>query len=45
MAHWTKFEKETEKEMKKLIKSISGIEDEEDPNFQAAMKFASSNFR
>lgn len=45
MAHWTEFEKETEKETKKLIRRISGIEDEDDQNFQLAVKFAWSNFR
>ncbi|KAL1023411.1 hypothetical protein UPYG_G00040520 [Umbra pygmaea] len=44
-AHWTKFEKETEKEVKNLIKQISGIQDEEDLNFQLALKFTWSNFR
>ncbi|KAG8003493.1 Gamma-tubulin complex component 5 [Nibea albiflora] len=45
MAHWTTFEKETERETKRLIRCISGVEDEEDPNFQLALKFAWSNFR
>ncbi|TWW57512.1 Gamma-tubulin complex component 5 [Takifugu flavidus] len=45
MAHWTEFEKETEKETKKLIRCISGVEDEGDQNFQLAVKFAWSNFR
>lgn len=45
MAHWTEFEKETEKETKKLIKCISGVEDEDEQNFQLAVKFAWSNFR
>eukprot|EP00064_Thunnus_orientalis_P012123 superscaffoldBa00001818_g12157 len=45
MAHWSTFEKETEREIKKLISCISGIEDEEDQNFQLALKFAWSNFR
>lgn len=45
MAHWTEFEKETEKETKKLIRCISGVEDEDDQNFQLAVKFAWSNFR
>lgn len=45
MAHWTEFEKETEKETKKLIRCISGVEDEEDQNFQLAVKFAWTNFR
>uniref|UniRef100_A0A4W4GMR4 Gamma-tubulin complex component n=1 Tax=Electrophorus electricus TaxID=8005 RepID=A0A4W4GMR4_ELEEL len=45
MAHWTKFEKELDKEVRKLIMHLSGIPDEEDPNFQMALKFAWSNFR
>lgn len=46
MAHWSTFEKETERETKKLIRCISGLEeDEEDQNFQLALKFAWSNFR
>uniref|UniRef100_A0A8C6PLX6 Gamma-tubulin complex component n=1 Tax=Nothobranchius furzeri TaxID=105023 RepID=A0A8C6PLX6_NOTFU len=45
MAHWSTFEKETEKETKKLIRSISKIEDEEDQNFQSALKFTWSNFK
>uniref|UniRef100_A0A674EAR3 Gamma-tubulin complex component n=1 Tax=Salmo trutta TaxID=8032 RepID=A0A674EAR3_SALTR len=44
-AHWTKFEKETEEEVKNLVKQISGIQDEEDQNFQLALKFTWSNFR
>lgn len=45
MAHWTAFEKETEKETKKLVRCLSEIEDEEDQNFQLALKFAWSNFK
>uniref|UniRef100_H2MMV5 Gamma-tubulin complex component n=1 Tax=Oryzias latipes TaxID=8090 RepID=H2MMV5_ORYLA len=45
MAHWSIFEKETEKETKRLIGLISGIEDEEDQNFQRALKFTWSNFK
>uniref|UniRef100_A0A4W6DYG2 Gamma-tubulin complex component n=1 Tax=Lates calcarifer TaxID=8187 RepID=A0A4W6DYG2_LATCA len=45
MAHWSTFEKETERETKKLIRCISGVDDEEDQNFQLALKFAWSNFR
>lgn len=45
MAHWTAFEKETEKETKKLVRYLSEIEDEEDQNFQLALKFAWSNFK
>lgn len=45
MAHWTAFEKETEKETKKLVRCLGEIEDEEDQNFQLALKFAWSNFK
>nr|XP_006639200.1 PREDICTED: gamma-tubulin complex component 5 isoform X1 [Lepisosteus oculatus] len=45
MAHWTKFEKDLEIDTKRLIKLISGIQDEEDQNFQMALKFAWTNFR
>ncbi|XP_034036508.1 gamma-tubulin complex component 5 isoform X2 [Thalassophryne amazonica] len=45
MSHWSTFEKETEKETRKLIRCISGIEDEDDQNFQLGLKFAWSNFR
>nr|XP_057930124.1 gamma-tubulin complex component 5 isoform X2 [Doryrhamphus excisus] len=48
MAHWSTFEKETERETKKLIRCVCGLaedEDEEEPNFQLALKFAWSNFR
>ncbi|XP_028855968.1 gamma-tubulin complex component 5 isoform X2 [Denticeps clupeoides] len=45
MSHLTKFEKDLDREVKNLIKHTSGIDDEEDHNFQAALKFAWSNFR
>ncbi|CAL9695967.1 unnamed protein product [Knipowitschia caucasica] len=45
MTHWTTFERETEKESKKLISHMTGIEDEDDQNFQLALKFAWSNFK
>ncbi|KAM4574151.1 gamma-tubulin complex component 5 [Fundulus diaphanus] len=45
MAHWSTFEKETERETKRLIRCISGVQDEEDQNFQLALKFAWSNFK
>ncbi|KAJ7993358.1 hypothetical protein DPEC_G00271590 [Dallia pectoralis] len=44
-AHWSKFEIETEREVKNLIRQISGIQDEQDQNFQLALKFTWSNFR
>lgn len=45
MAHWSTFEKETERETKSLIGCITGVEDEEDQNYQLALKFAWTNFR
>uniref|UniRef100_A0A8C6TEY5 Gamma-tubulin complex component n=1 Tax=Neogobius melanostomus TaxID=47308 RepID=A0A8C6TEY5_9GOBI len=45
MAHWSTFEKETERETKRLISHMTGIEDEDDQNFQLALKFAWSNFK
>ncbi|XP_034736673.1 gamma-tubulin complex component 5 isoform X2 [Etheostoma cragini] len=45
MAHWSTFEKETERETKALIRCISGVEDEDDQNYQLALKFAWTNFR
>ncbi|XP_053722858.1 gamma-tubulin complex component 5 [Synchiropus splendidus] len=45
MAHWSTFEKETERETKELIRHISGVQDEQDENFQLALKFAWSNFK
>ncbi|XP_034387172.1 gamma-tubulin complex component 5 isoform X2 [Cyclopterus lumpus] len=45
MAHWTTFDKETERETKRLVRCIGGVQDEEDQNFQLAHKFAWSNFR
>ncbi|XP_014877297.1 gamma-tubulin complex component 5 [Poecilia latipinna] len=45
MAHWSTFEKETERESKRLIRCITGVQDEEDQNFQLALKFAWSNFK
>ncbi|XP_068449197.1 gamma-tubulin complex component 5 [Clinocottus analis] len=44
-AHWSAFEKETERETKRLISCIGGVQDEDDQNFQLAHKFAWSNFR
>lgn len=45
MAHWTKFEKEVDQETKNLVKHYTGVLNEEDQNFQLALKFTSSNFR
>ncbi|XP_037626983.1 gamma-tubulin complex component 5 isoform X1 [Sebastes umbrosus] len=48
MTHWSLFEKETERETRRLIRCISGMEEDEDDqnqNLQLALKFASSNFK
>lgn len=45
MAHWSTLEKETERETRKLITCITGLDDEEDQNYQRALKFTWSNFR
>ncbi|XP_072294664.1 gamma-tubulin complex component 5 [Eucyclogobius newberryi] len=45
MSHWSTFEKETERETKRLISHMTGIEDEDEQNFQLALKFAWSNLK
>ncbi|XP_058494552.1 gamma-tubulin complex component 5 [Solea solea] len=45
MAHWSTFEKETERETKRLVSCLTGIQDEDEQNFQLALKFTCSNFR
>ncbi|CAH2223398.1 gamma-tubulin complex component 5 isoform X2 [Pelobates cultripes] len=45
MAHWTRFEREQEADIKRLISCLSGLHDEQDNNFQLALQFAWSNFR
>lgn len=45
MAHWSRFEKELELETKRLISHFTAIQDEEDQNFQMALKFTWSNFK
>ncbi|KAK2889310.1 hypothetical protein Q8A67_014685 [Cirrhinus molitorella] len=45
MAHWSRFEKELEQETRRLISHYTSIQDEEDQNFQMALKFAWSNFK
>ncbi|KAE8625668.1 hypothetical protein XENTR_v10006357 [Xenopus tropicalis] len=45
MAHWTRFERDQERDIKTLVSVVSGIQDEQDNNFQQALQFAWSNFR
>uniref|UniRef100_A0A672QNF4 Gamma-tubulin complex component n=1 Tax=Sinocyclocheilus grahami TaxID=75366 RepID=A0A672QNF4_SINGR len=45
MAHWSRFEKELELETRRLISHFTSTQDEEDQNFQMALKFAWSNFK
>ncbi|XP_018418313.1 PREDICTED: gamma-tubulin complex component 5 [Nanorana parkeri] len=45
MAHWTRFEKDQERDVKKLVSCLSGLQDDNDKNFQVALQYAWSNFR
>ncbi|XP_075056188.1 gamma-tubulin complex component 5 isoform X3 [Mixophyes fleayi] len=45
MAHWTRFEKEQETDVKTLVTCLSGLQDEGDNNYQLALQYAWSNFR
>ncbi|KAM4702179.1 gamma-tubulin complex component 5 isoform 2-T2 [Discoglossus pictus] len=45
MAHWTNFEREQEKDIKRLITCLSGLQDEQDHNYQRALQYTWSNFR
>ncbi|MEE6507620.1 hypothetical protein FKM82_027606 [Ascaphus truei] len=45
MAHWTRFEKEQEVDVNKLVSCLSGLQEEQDNNYQLALQFAWSNFR
>ncbi|CAN9500264.1 unnamed protein product [Ophioblennius macclurei] len=45
MSQWSLMEKETEAEAKKLIRCFCHMEDEQDHNFQLALKFTWSNFK
>lgn len=44
-ALWSDFDRETLRETKNLIRCICGEEDEEEDNFQLALRFTCSNFR
>ncbi|XP_075708463.1 gamma-tubulin complex component 5-like isoform X4 [Rhinoderma darwinii] len=45
MAHWTRYEREQEKDVRKLISSLTGLDDESGNNYQLALQYAGSNFR
>ncbi|PIO26828.1 hypothetical protein AB205_0030610 [Aquarana catesbeiana] len=45
MAHWTRFEKEQERDVKELVSCVSGLHDDSDKNFQLGLQYALSNFR
>ncbi|KAI7807663.1 gamma-tubulin complex component 5 [Triplophysa rosa] len=45
MAHWSRFEKDLDLETRRLISHLTGIQDEEDQNYQMALKFTGSNFK
>uniref|UniRef100_A0A8C5YL90 Gamma-tubulin complex component n=1 Tax=Marmota marmota marmota TaxID=9994 RepID=A0A8C5YL90_MARMA len=42
---WTRLDKQQERDVRELIRRVSGLHDEADPNFQLALNFAWSNFR
>uniref|UniRef100_A0A8D2IEB9 Gamma-tubulin complex component n=1 Tax=Urocitellus parryii TaxID=9999 RepID=A0A8D2IEB9_UROPR len=42
---WTRLDKQQERDVRDLIRRVSGLQDEADPNFQLALNFAWSNFR
>lgn len=42
---WTRLDKQQERDVRELIRRVSGLQDEADPNFQLALNFAWSNFR
>ncbi|XP_072268883.1 gamma-tubulin complex component 5 [Pyxicephalus adspersus] len=45
MAHWTRFEKDQEEDVRSLVSCVSGLHDDNDKNFQLALQYACSNFR
>ena len=42
---WTRLDPQQERDVRELIRLVSGVQDEADPNFQLALHFAWSNFR
>ncbi|XP_063809343.1 gamma-tubulin complex component 5 [Pseudophryne corroboree] len=44
-AHWTRFEKEQEADIRTLISCVSGLQNESASNYQLALQYACSNFR
>ncbi|XP_003800202.1 gamma-tubulin complex component 5 isoform X1 [Otolemur garnettii] len=41
----TQLDREQERDVRELVRSVTGLQDEGDPNFQLALNFAWSNFR
>ncbi|XP_074256259.1 gamma-tubulin complex component 5 isoform X6 [Saimiri boliviensis] len=42
---WSRLDAQQERDVRALIRSVAGLQDETDPNFQLAQNFAWSNFR
>ncbi|XP_040825079.1 gamma-tubulin complex component 5 isoform X3 [Ochotona curzoniae] len=42
---WSRLERQQERDVRELVRRLSGLRDEADPNFQLALNFAWSNFR
>ncbi|XP_032115888.1 gamma-tubulin complex component 5 isoform X4 [Sapajus apella] len=42
---WSRLDAQQERDVRELIRSVAGLQDETDPNFQLALNFAWSNFR
>ncbi|KAG9492294.1 hypothetical protein GDO78_000681 [Eleutherodactylus coqui] len=45
MAHWSHYEREQEKDVRRLVCSVSGLREESADNYQLALQYAWSNFR
>uniref|UniRef100_A0A2K6G8U6 Gamma-tubulin complex component n=1 Tax=Propithecus coquereli TaxID=379532 RepID=A0A2K6G8U6_PROCO len=44
-ASWSRLDREQERDVRELVRRVTGLQDEADPNFQLALNFAWSNFR
>uniref|UniRef100_A0A8C3W810 Gamma-tubulin complex component n=1 Tax=Catagonus wagneri TaxID=51154 RepID=A0A8C3W810_9CETA len=42
---WSRLDPQQERDVRELVRLVSGVQDEADPNFQLALHFAWSNFR
>lgn len=42
---WSRLDRQQERDVRELVRSVAGLRDEADPNFQLSLHFAWSNFR